>query len=122
MSPRRVGALAVILIALLGACGDAASDGDEESTTTSAAAAADPDTVVLKGIEFRPERISVQVGDTVTWRWDDGNVPHDVNGGDDFKSEVKESGTFEHTFAEPGVYEYKCTVHPAMTGAVEVTE
>ncbi|MFL6315410.1 MAG: plastocyanin/azurin family copper-binding protein [Nitrososphaeraceae archaeon] len=28
--------------------------------------------------------------------------------------------TFEHTFDEPGIYNYFCTIHPIMTGLVNV--
>ena len=119
---RRLGlALALALGALSAGCGD---DGGSTSdtTTTSAASGAASGTVVLKGNKFLPERITVSAGDTVTWQWDDGSVAHDVNGGEAFSSEIKPTGTFEHTFEEPGTFDYKCTVHPSMTGSVEVTE
>ena len=119
---RRAVALAVLTVALLGACGDGDQEsGSSDTTATTVADGNEPGAVVLKGNQYRPERISVSVGDTVTWQWNDGQIPHDVNGGDLFKSEIKESGTFEHTFDEPGTFEYKCSVHPAMKGTVEVT-
>ena len=127
MTPRRALAVAAIALAALSGCGD--SDGDSDvsaasttTTTTASEPATEPNTVVLKGVKFNPERITVKAGDTVTWKWDDGTVPHDVNGGDAFKSEIQEEGTFEHTFTEAGEFEYKCTVHPTMMGTVEVTE
>ena len=123
MSARRGLALGLMAVALLGGCGGGSED--SAAPTTTAADGDDADdasTVVLKGNKFTPQRVSVQVGETVTWEWDDGAVPHDVNGGDVFKSEIQEKGTFAHTFAEAGTFEYKCTVHPTMTGSVEVTE
>jgi plastocyanin len=102
---------------LLGACGDDDGGSGESGLADSNEAG----TVILKGNEFRPEKISVKVGDTVTWKWQDSNVQHDVNGGDLFKSEIMKEGTFTHTFDEAGTFDYKCTVHPAMTGTVEVT-
>ena len=127
MTPRRAFAVAAIALAALAGCGDGDGDSDvsaasSTTTTTASEAAAEPNTVVLKGVKFNPERLTVKVGDTVTWKWDDGKVPHDVNGGDAFKSEIQEAGTFEHTFTEAGEFEYKCTVHPTMMGTVEVTE
>ena len=122
LSPRRGLALALLSLALLGGCGDGGGEDDGRSAATTVADGNEPGTVILKGNEFRPDKISVSVGDTVTWQWNDGKVQHDVNGGDLFKSEIKDSGTFEHTFDKPGVFEYKCTVHPAMTASVEVTE
>ena len=120
MSLRRGLALAALALAVLGACGDGAEDSGGAATTV--ADANEPGTVILKGTQFRPNKISVSVGETVTWRWDDGRQDHDVNGGDLFKSELKESGTFEHTFDKAGVFDYVCTIHPAMKGTVEVPE
>lgn len=119
MSRRRRLALAVALTALLGACGG--DDGGTAATTT-VARETEPGTVVLKGNQFRPEHLTVSAGDAVTWEWDDGTIAHDVNGGGVFKSEIQTDGTFEYTFAEAGSFDYKCTVHPTMTGSVEVTE
>ena len=128
MTLRRGWALALLALTLLAACGDGGnSDASDASDTngsvaTTVADGNEPGTVILKGNEYRPEKITVSVGEKVTWQWNDGKIAHDVNGGDLFKSEIKDSGTFEHTFDKPGVFEYKCTVHPAMTGSVEVTE
>lgn len=124
---RAFGALVFSLVVLAG-CGsdeggDAGTDGDgaSASSTTAGGDRVEASTVVLKNVKFAPGEITVKKGDTVTWQWDDGTIPHDVDGGE-FKSEVQESGTFEYTFAETGTFEYKCNVHPAMTGSVEVTE
>lgn len=79
-------------------------------------------TVVLRDIAFTPEKVRVEVGDTVTWRFEDKGIPHDVIAEDDsFKSETMDSGTFRHTFEKPGTYAYICSLHPGqMKGTVEV--
>ena len=117
---RRAFAIVAVALAALGGCGDG-DDGSNAAPTTTAASGEGESTVVLKGVKFNPERVSIEAGETVTWRWDDGKIPHDV-AGEGFKSEIQEAGTFEHTFDEAGVFDYKCTVHPTMTGSVEVTE
>jgi len=118
MRLRRSAALALAAAALSGACGDGGSA--PSATTTAASAETGP--VIIKGNQFRPKQVTVKAGEAVTWEWDDGTVPHDVDGGDAFKSEIQEKGTFEHTFEEAGTFEYKCNVHPTLTGSVEVTE
>ncbi len=72
-----------------------------------------------------PASITVNVGETVTWVFDDNGMAHDVNGlGGDAKgklrSPLKKSGTYTYTFTEPGTYDYTCTPHPEMRGTVVV--
>lgn len=79
-------------------------------------------TVVLRDISFEPEKLRVEAGDTVTWRFEDQGIPHDVKAEDgSFQSETKDSGTFRLTFEEPGTYTYICSLHPSqMKGTIEV--
>lgn len=110
-------AVAALLVAAGAACGSAppagptATDGPPEKGV-----------VILRDIEFKPARITVEAGDTVTWRFEDQGIPHDVVADDgSFKSKVEDSGTFRHTFDRPGTYSYKCTLHPVkMKGTVVV--
>ena len=92
--------------------------------TGEAATPTSPDTdgpiVAIEDLAFDPETLAVEAGDTVTWTWNDGAIAHDV-AGDDFQSESMSEGTFRHRFDEPGTYEYVCTLHPNMTGTIEVT-
>ena len=78
--------------------------------------------VVMEGIKFAPASVSVKAGDTVTWTNND-TVGHDVTG-DSFKSgepgAMENSDTYENTFKKVGTFEYVCTVHPGMEGAVTV--
>ena len=77
-------------------------------------------TVTIENMAFTPETVTVEAGDTVTWLWKDGAIAHDV-AGDDFQSEAKADGTFSHRFDVPGSYDYVCTLHPNMTGTIQVT-
>lgn len=89
---------------------NAFDDGDDEPTTT-----------------------RVTAGDRVVWRWDPANAnPHTVTALDgSFDSDAecaggsvdacREPGTvFGVTFTEPGIFHYRCKVHPNMLGVVEV--
>jgi plastocyanin len=105
-------AIAVASLALLGAgCG-----GDDGG----GAAPAEPGTVAVRDNVFVPKTVEISAGDTVTWNWE-GSALHNVVG-DGFQSETQKSGDFEHTFDDPGTYDYVCTLHPGMTGKVEVSE
>jgi len=76
--------------------------------------------VTIQDMAYTPETLTVEAGVTVTWVWRDGAIAHDVKGAS-FKSEVQSEGTFSHRFDKPGTYDYVCTLHPNMTGAIEVT-
>ena len=75
--------------------------------------------VVAKDLRFQPPAIQVPPGTEVTWRFDDGSVPHNVKG-DGFASENQTKGSFAHRFERPGEYRYTCTLHAGMDGRVVV--
>ncbi len=107
-------AAAALVALVLGACGT----GDASPAAT--AGNNDGRTVVIEDLAFAPETLTVEAGDTVTWVWEDGTIKHDVSG-DDFASEIMSEGTFRQRLDEPGTYDYVCTLHPNMTGTIEVT-
>lgn len=107
--PHRILAAAVVLLlALLGAACGGGSDTE----------APEAGHVNVVDNRFEPSTIEIQPGDTVTWDFQ-GAVQHNVVG-EDFESEIKRSGTFEHTFNSAGSYDYRCTLHPGMNGTVQV--
>ena len=114
------GLFAFVLAVTLGACGDSddgsASAGNDDAGN--GAAADDRLTVGLKNLKFRPEKLTVNVGDTVVWKWQE-NVLHNVVA-DEFKSENISKGQYSHTFDTAGTYDYRCTIHPGMDGEITV--
>ncbi len=88
-------------------------------TQTAATAAAT--NVTIDNFVFSPMSLEVQRGATVTWVNKD-DIPHVVaSTTGKFKSRaIDTDGSFSFTFAEPGVYEYYCSVHPKMTGKIVV--
>ncbi len=77
--------------------------------------------VTVKDRTYSPSNITVDVGETVTWVFDDGGMAHDVVADDkSFRSPLMTSNTFTHKFTEPGTYTYHCTPHPDMMGTVVV--
>jgi plastocyanin len=100
-------------------------------------AAAEEAPVTIKNFAYAPANRQVNAGDTVTWTNDEAMVPHDVKaivrhdvntgipGQPDpalpFESPLLKSGeSFSFTFSVPGVYQYYCSLHPAMLGTVTV--
>jgi plastocyanin len=75
--------------------------------------------VTLRDNLFSPSSVALRKGGTVTWRWRDGSVPHDVRG-NGFRSEIQRSGTYKRTFGRTGTYTYICTLHDGMKGKVVV--
>ena len=111
--------MAAALVGVLGGCGS-----DSDTGSAGGDGPPEPNTVELRDIEFKPEKLRVEVGDTVTWRFEDEGIAHDVVADDkSFKSEIKDSGTFEHTFEKAGTYNYFCSLHSGpMKGTIEVVE
>ncbi len=109
-------AFAAVVVLMAGACSDSESPSTSVDIGGAGPIAADP-TVTLGSKTFDPRTITVRVGTTVTWRWPDGTVGHDVTG-DGFKSPIQTQGTFEHRFVSSGTYTYICTLHPGMVAKV----
>jgi plastocyanin len=77
--------------------------------------------VTIDNFTFAPQRITVKAGTTVTWINDD-DIPHTVTSSRKlFKSKTLDTeDKFSFTFTTPGSYEYFCSLHPHMTGAIVV--
>jgi plastocyanin len=76
-------------------------------------------TIALQDDVFVPADVEIAAGEAVAWKWE-GKNPHNV-AGSGFKSKIQTSGTFTRTFAKAGSFDYRCEVHPVMTGTVVVT-
>jgi plastocyanin len=91
------------------------------ATFPSASVQAADTEVNIDQFAFHTQRITVRAGTTVTWANED-DVPHTVASSSKlFKSKALDAGDkFSFTFTTPGTYEYFCSLHPHMTGAVVV--
>ena len=92
-----------------------------DSTPSAPPPVSESPTVTIKDMRFTANHVTIEQGDTVTWVWDDGDMPHDAEG-DGFKSEAQSDGTFTHTFDEAGTYPYVCNLHSGMKGTVTVVD
>ena len=104
---------------LLGALGIAAL-----VTTASRAPSADvakSASIQIDNFHYSPPMLVVAPGATVTWKNEDDS-PHSVREKDGkFKSAALDTDdTFSQTFAQPGEYDYFCSIHPYMTGKIVV--
>jgi plastocyanin len=78
-------------------------------------------TVEVKDISYRPAAVTITTGHAVQWKYDDGDIPHNVNFNTFRSGDPVSSGTYTHTFATAGSYSYHCDVHPNMRGTVTVS-
>jgi plastocyanin len=70
---------------------------------------------------FSPPATEALTGDTVMWS-NDSSRPHTVtaNDGSFDSGRIPATSTFEQRFATAGAFAYHCTLHPFMTGEVDV--
>jgi plastocyanin len=121
--PRMRARLALVPVLL--ALAAAACGGDDGGGGSAAAKPCPPDAVVIKmkDIQFDPKDATAGVGQQVCWQNEDG-VDHDAvaEKGATFKSDLFGKGeTFATRVDKPGRIEYVCTIHPGMTGTIDVS-
>jgi hypothetical protein len=78
--------------------------------------------VTIEFQSFAPQQLDALPGDTVQWSNTSVRV-HTVTANDgsfDSGDLPGGGGRFEHEFDAPGVYLYHCSIHPGMTGEVDV--
>ena len=84
-------------------------------------AKATADAVAITGFAFSPATVEVDAGTEVTWNNEDP-TDHTVTSLEgDFGSDSLGNGdSFSHRFDDPGLYRYRCAIHPEMEGSVKV--
>jgi plastocyanin len=115
------------VLAVAAACGSGSGSGGATpasatpSASSGSAAPSGGSTVEIKNFMFTPMTLTVSVGTTVTWKFDD-STQHTVTADDkSFASSPMASGqTYTHTFNTAGTVAYHCSIHPDMTGTIIV--
>lgn len=101
--------------------------GDDEPSAESAGTDGSK-LVTVMTFNFQPDPVEVEAGTTVRWENSDETI-HTVVGGTREKPDrsaldgsMDQGDSYEHTFAEPGTYQYFCDRHsgPGMTAEVVV--
>lgn len=86
-----------------------------------AAAAAADHRVVIDGMAFTPRVVTVRPGDTITWVNKDMFVHNVTAATAGIKSgDLKPGQSWRHEVGQAESFDYLCTLHPVMTGRVEV--
>lgn len=110
-------------IAITAACGSAAAPAAPAATTAPAAKAADV-AIDIQAFKF-PANTDVAKGTKVTWTNKD-TAKHTVTSGTrpnkdgKFDGQLDAAGVFSFTFADAGVFNYYCSLHPAMNATITV--
>lgn len=82
---------------------------------------AQPGSVTIARNAYNPQRLTVEVGERISWRNDDF-IEHTVTSADGTLDSPRlgEGDGYAHTFTAPGSIAYVCTIHPFMRGTVTV--
>lgn len=111
-------AVAALSIACLASCSD--SNEPENNAPPPATASVTATT----GQKFTPATVRVATGGTVTWVFQSlgHNVTFDATSGapEDIPG-VNSNASIARTFTTNGTFPYHCTIHPGMTGTVQVS-
>jgi plastocyanin/uncharacterized membrane protein len=98
----------------------AAPEGPGDTTHPADGTDAHEQTVVIRGFTFDPEVVRAPVGAEMAWTNDDP-APHTATGTAFDTGRLDQGATGRVVFREPGTYDYRCTLHPAMRGTVVVS-
>ena len=96
--------------------------GSDDGGGGSAQALGANDVIGMKSLHFKPDHVTVPVGQKITWK-NDESVGHDVkaDSGASFSSKsFGKDGTFRWTPDKAGTVTYECTLHPGMEGKIDV--
>lgn len=128
-APAGCAAVGLAVVSLVACHGKSAPSGSASSTagggaatgTSAKSGSSASTTVEVKNFAFMPKTLTVRVGTTVTWRFED-SAAHtvDIATGNIVSKPLKSGATYTHTFRQAGTYNYICSIHPYMRGSVVV--
>lgn len=95
----------------------------EEPSLGEAVSAGAPALLVsIKDFKFAPEVITINAGESVTWKNDEAGVPHRIalDNGSYMSAAVFAGESEVRRFPVAGTFPYHCSIHPSMKGTVVV--
>jgi plastocyanin len=101
-----------------------AAAGCGSSSSGSSSSSAPGTQVKMQNIAFSPAKLTVKLGTTVTWTNED-TAAHNVvaDSGATFRSKDFRLGqTYKFTPTKAGTIKYECTLHPGMSGELDVVK
>ncbi len=105
-------------VALVFACSIASSFAG--SAFPAEAAQPSTHTIVIDGLKYDPEAVTVHAGDTIVWVNKDP-FPHTVTAAGTFDSGSIAAGkSWKYVARKRGDYRYVCTLHPNMSATLKV--
>lgn len=127
----RLAAATFAVALVVTSCGGSDGGGDKAGDTTkpkagdSGGGGGGGGEVTIKGFKYDPEPASAKVGDTLTFKNDDGSV-HTATSEDDAPAkfdtgDIPKGDSADITLEKEGTYKYKCTIHSSMHGTLEVS-
>ena len=97
------------------------SDATATSAASSGGGATAANTVVAKSIAYNPDKITVKVGDTVTFKNDDSFAhTFTADNGEFDSNNVDGGGSFQFTTDKAGTIAFHCKIHSNMHGTITV--
>ena len=123
-----IGSVATAL--LLASCGGSSGDNGGQSCSPTGGSTSGTATQTVKVVsdpntigKYEPANVSLKVGDTVAWDFQDNSAQHSVTADDSsFDSCLQNSGAkFMVTFSKAGDIKYHCQIHAQMLGEIKVS-
>jgi len=117
--------LAATALIVAAGCGGSGTDSVTGTTTggttggTQTGGTSTTNAISVNDNFFSPNSTQVPVGATVTWTWV-GSSTHNVTFTDASSGDKTTGQSFSRTFSSAGTFNYRCTLHGGMTGAVIV--
>ena len=123
-----IGSVATAL--LLASCGGSSGDNGGQSCSPTGGSTSGTATQTVKVVsdpntigKYEPANVSLKVGDTVAWDFQDNSAQHSVTADDSsFDSCLQNSGAkFMVTFSKAGDIKYHCQIDAQMLGEIKVS-
>lgn len=106
-------------LGLLAGAACSSGEKDPKPSTTTESGKAPAAVIHATGTTWEPGEVSIAVGDVVEFDVS-GSVVHDLKGDEGLSHKASSKFKVTKEFTKAGTFSYQCTIHPGMTGTIEV--